>query len=265
MRNHRLRYTVLGSAGCLLALMLTACGSSIAQPHTPGSEYAQEQVYSVVHAIEYDRQEDIEGYARAAVAHADGRVVLIGIRQQTATAREDVLGTLTFYVPDPSGDSSYREAENYCLDIAFTSFGPAFRTRQDSAMVFVACPSDPQAVVPPVDTSIHLVLAENAEEAAVSVLGSAAQYPHPEDIENAIASQLTAPAGQYEQAAPPRVVVDGENIGVAMGDAKHCVLVNRVAGVVGPLYVPKVLLQEGEYGCRPETALVDPEQLRPPH
>lgn len=260
-----MRHTLLGIAACGLALTLTACGVGIAQPNTPRSEDAKDQVYSVVHAIEYDRQDDIQGYARAAVAQVDGRAILIGIRQQEAPTREDIFGTLTFYVPDPSGESSFYKPENFCLDVGFTWYGPAFRTRQDSAILFVACPSNPHAIVPPPDTSIHLVLAANAEDAAVSALGAAAQYPHPEDIENAIAALLVAPSGQYEQAAPPRAAVDGEDIGVAMGDSDHCVLVSRVQGVISRLYVPKVLLQEGEYGCHPETALVDPEQLRPPH
>ncbi|CAN5367273.1 hypothetical protein BH11ACT4_BH11ACT4_04520 [soil metagenome] len=254
-------------ACAVLAIGLTGCSADgLGEPSSPQAQYAHDQVQSLVHAIEYDRHEDIDGYARAAVAQDRAeQVILVGIRSRAAAAREDVFGTLTFLVADLNTGATAQRSEPHCFDVDFNWFGPTGRTRSDSGVMYVHCPQDPRAVVPPVDTSIHLVLAENAQDIAIAVLTAAQQEPDVATIEQAIAAQLTPPTAQYEHAAPPRVIVDGENIGVAMGDAKHCVLVNRVAGVVAPLYVPKVLLQEGEYGCRPETALTDPELLKPPH
>jgi hypothetical protein len=60
-------------------------------------------------------------------------------------------------------------------------------------------------------------------------------------------------------------VVDDTRVGVAMGVADDCVLVKSEGDSVEDVYPPPVLLQPGELGCAPGTALTDPEQLRSPH
>jgi hypothetical protein len=257
---------ILGSWALVLvmALGLSACGWD---PGTPLANLAHERVLALVNRISSDRHDDINGFARAAVAEDFSDVILIDIREQPAATLDDVFGTLTFFVPDPRGDAiaPSQRSEPYCFDVDFNWYGYAGMFAPDSVIEFVTCPDDPQAIVPPIDMSIHVVVATNAQDVALSVLVAEGQNPDATEIENEIAALLLAPTGEFEQTAAPYVLIDGENIGVAMGGAYDCVLVSRVDGIVMDLHPPSVVLQPGELGCRPETALADPDQLRSPH
>jgi hypothetical protein len=250
----------------VIALGLSACGWA-GNPGTPLANLARERVLALVNRISSDRHDDINGFARAAVADDFSDVILIDIREQPAATLEDVFGTLTFFVPDPRGDAiaASQRSEPYCFDVDFNWYGYAGMFAPDSVIEFVGCPDDPQATVPPIDTSIHEVVATNAQEVALSVLAAAGQKPDATEIKDEIVALLLAPTGEFEQTAPPWVLIDGENIGVSMGGAYDCVLVARVNGVVMDLHPPSVVLQPGELGCRPETALADSDQLRSPH
>lgn len=240
----------------ILAAVLVLAGCV---PPSPQARAARESVIELVNGLG-----DIRGYDINAVAREiadDPGVTLLAIREQDAATRDDTLGTLTLLVPDRSG----RTPRGYCFEVQFNWYGYAGVFDGDREPTPVECPQDPQALVPPPDTSIHSVVVDNAREAAIAVLTAAAPDADAGTITDEIAARLIAPTGEYERAAPPRVVVDGGDIGVAMGGADDCVLVSRVDGVVADLHPPRVLLQEGEYGCRPETALVDPAQLQPPH
>ncbi len=245
---------VAGLAGC------TGAGS--ADPGTPQSDAARETVLAVVHELGDIRGYDLNAIAREIVDTNSG-TKLIGIAEREPATRDDTMGTLTLFVPDRSVEPV--EAGGFCLDVEFNWYGYAGVFDKAREVAFVTCPDDPQAVVPPADTSVHLIVADNAQDVALAVLTAQGTDPDADLISQAIAEQLIAPTGEYEQAAPPRVIVEGQNIGVAMGDADKCVLVSRMDGVVGDVHPAKVLLQEGEYGCRPETSLVDPELLRAPH
>lgn len=242
----------------LAALALTGCTSD---PGTPQSDAARDTVLQLIHELGDIRGYDINGIARE-VADANGRATLIAITEQDAPTRDDTMGTLTLFVPDRSHPAP---ETGFCLDVEFNWYGYAGVFDDTREVAFVTCPEDPQPVVPPADTSIHLIVAENAQEVALAVLAAQGEDPDADAISQAIAEQLAAPTGEYEQSAPPRVIVEGQDIGVAMGDSDKCVLVSRVDGAVADLHPAKVHLQEGEYGCRPETSLLDPELLRPPH
>ena len=76
---------------------------------------------------------------------------------------------------------------------------------------------------------------------------------------------MPRPTGPYDVAYEPAAVVVGGEIGFAIGSGDDCLLVKRTAAGVEVLHAPSVLLQPGELGCRPETALLPPEQLQSPH
>ncbi|UJP09938.1 hypothetical protein L2X99_16465 [Microbacterium sp. KUDC0406] len=77
---------------------------------------------------------------------------------------------------------------------------------------------------------------------------------------------MPKPTGEREIAFEPSVIVQDQQIGFAMGDVDDCLLVaRRASGAVEVLNVPRVLLQPGELGCLPDTALRPADQLRSPH
>jgi len=108
----------------------------------------------------------------------------------------------------------------------------------------------------PGQTWVEPVLASNAREAATEVLSSLDDANLPsEDAVAAQISQLLVMADESTRMAVPGVRIDGTRVGVAMGWGRRCVLVQRVGGVVTDVYIDPVLLEPGEMGCGPETAI----------
>ncbi|MFC5930380.1 hypothetical protein D6T64_18445 [Cryobacterium melibiosiphilum] len=130
-----------------------------------------------------------------------------------------------------------------------------------------SCPEGVAPVVPPIDTSIQSVVATNAEAAAMEVLGDETSVGQDAaEITARIMALLEVPSGEYEELARPTVLVVDGNVGVAMGrSSEDCVLVARVDGMVSRVMPAPILLEPGELGCQPGTALADPAQLRSPH
>jgi hypothetical protein len=136
----------------------------------------------------------------------------------------------------------------------------------------IDCPQDAAIVTPLVHGSTREVVSANAREVTAAVLLERSQTGMPATANTIIAvitAQLTSPTGALEIAAEPRVIVEdgsvGDRVGVALGSAADCVLVKSENGTVEDLYPAPIRLQPGELGCTPETALIDPDQLRSPH
>lgn len=240
--------------------------------------YARQTLAAVVKSIAGDRHDDINGYARAAVSAikrdpvAQDVVSLVGILERKPFTQIDPFGTLVFRVQleaDNEGWAS-RKAFDGCYKIDFNQYGATDKRvwKGTNYLHQQPCLAEAKPVAPPIDKSIKYVVAANAEEAATSVLSEMTSDAglDSDAIAAKILALLDVPGGEYEVLAPPTVIVADGNVGVAMGYKPHdCVLVARVDDVVSRIRPPSILLEPGELGCRPETALMDAAELAPPH
>lgn len=216
--------------------------------------------------------QDIDAFARAADAAADPGIVLIGIDR---TGTSDVLGHLTFavvphaptgttqddgwFIRTPEGDW---DPGPYCFRVAFGAYGPTGEFGTMDGIDRLDCPDDTTRLTPPPST--EPAVAEGSREAAQQIL--AALPAAGTLVEDDIAAQIDAllPVEvEGRPAAQARVLVEGSDVGVAMGGQDDCVLVARISGTVTDIYPPGIYLEVGELGCRPGTALT--RDLRPPH
>lgn len=268
----------LGLGGCADGLRDVLAGDTELQQRL----LAQSRVADLVQQISDTRPDDINGWARAAVAETAGNgmdrsasgIELIGIEARQSEQLIEPFGTLSFRVPasdDPIAGSSGGDGPAFfCFTVAFDYYGEVGHSVGSKGIDSVDCPADAAPVTPPPDTTIRSVVPENTRDAVTAVLlerlatGAPAKIA---EIEAAISAGLTHPAGRYEVAAAPSVLIEGggARVGVAVGTGDDCVLVKSENGAVADVYAPRVLLQAGELGCRPETALASDEELRPPH
>jgi hypothetical protein len=262
--------------GVTLAVGVLALGAFglVGCAHSPSSSsadeqrqelVAQERVADLARDISATRPDDIDGWARAAVASATGAsagdsadIELIGIDAQQSIDPNDPFGRLGFRVPVP--------------ELEFDFYGKVGAWETADGVDAIDCPDDAAIVTPPVDDSTVEVVSANAREVATAVLRERSQTglpAEPDLIVAAISAQLADPTAQFEVAAQPRVVVeagsDGDRVGVAFGSASDCVLVKSETGRVEDVYPAPMTLQPSSPGCTPETALTDPDQLRSPH
>ncbi|WP_022890370.1 hypothetical protein [Agromyces italicus] len=210
----------------------------------------------------------IEHYARAA-DEALGRYswpVLIGYEAYPGASDEAPVGRLQFRVVVPSPGYG---AEDHvaCFWSEFDRYGVApGPTAGDTAVAHdLDCPPGAQKIDPPVDTSPVYVVPEGTEQVVVDVLTAAP----PDATANAIVAEVIArmpqPSGRYDVAYEPTAIAHRDAIGFAMGQGDECLLVKRTASVVEVVHAPSILLEPGELGCQPSTALRPPEDLRAPH
>jgi hypothetical protein len=257
----------------LLTVLLAGCAPEVSSAQ---NSRARHILGDVVKSIVGDRPDDINGFARSAAASiegdgsARGLVDLVGIEEWESASPDEPFGILTFRVQLPAGESGFAAEGPFdeCFPVEFDYYGVHDEQIWESSHYLHErpCSADVAPVVPPIDTSIRYVVAANAEAAAIEVLSdetSAAEDAT--SITARIVALLEVPAGGYEQVAPPTVIVDDGNVGVAMGAAADCVLVSRVDGVVSRVIPAPIRLEPGELGCQPGTALTDPAQLRSPH
>jgi hypothetical protein len=259
----------IAAAAIVAVFALTGCAQLIdSATETRARDDARARVQQLVDDIAYDRNDDIDFAARGAVQAAgeNSLVQLIGITASEPAVIGDSFGTLEFRVPagetvDNQGVST--PTGPYCFRVGFNYYGADDRPPEQ-----FDCRADAPVVTPPADTTVYPTLAENAREAARDVLAEIAasgDVPGSDEIAARIRAQLVPPASALQSLAEPQVAeVDGR-IGVSMQDASDCVLVSLVDGAVADVYPPAVLLQPGELGCSPTTAVADPELLRSPH
>ena len=211
----------------------------------------------------------IEDYARSAHEQLarDASVQLIGYEAYEGAGPDEPLGRLEFRAfvhrtslsDDPYVGCFWAEYDVYGV-VAGPGIGDAAIARGFD------CPADAREIEPPVDTSPVYVVPEGTEALVVEVLGAAPVDASADAIVAEVVERMPPTTGPndvvYEPAA---VVVDGE-IGFAMGQASDCLLVKRTTadGVV-VVHAPSILLEPGELGCRPQTALLPPENLQSPH
>ncbi|MFF2274570.1 hypothetical protein [Agromyces sp. NPDC058126] len=210
----------------------------------------------------------IEHYARTA-DEALGQYswpVLIGYEAYADAGEDEPIGRLQFRVVVPS--------EGYGTDDHIACFWSEFDmygvvpdpTASDTAVAHdLDCPADAQQIEPPVDTDPVYVVPDGTEAVAVEVLTAAPPDATAEAIVAEVIERMPPPTGEYDVPfEPAAVVVDGE-IGFAMGQGHDCLLVKRTAAGVEVVHAPAILLEPGELGCSPGTALLPPDQLQSPH
>jgi hypothetical protein len=260
--------TVMGLTGC-------STGSPPGSAEPDGELAARSSVAALVQDITRVNGADIGTFARRAAEHTAGSsIVLIGYNVREAADLSAPLGELDFQVaviqPEPyqTTDSADSESGPYCSSVGFNYYGKAVGAWDTvEGIESVECPEDATAISPPPDKTIYFVVASNAVDVTLRVLASLPEdaVPDADAIATMISAELAPPEGAFTAVAEPTVLVDGTRVGVAMGGADDCVLMQRVDGQVSQLSVPRVLLQHGELGCAPSTALASPESLRPPH
>jgi len=280
--------TLPRASGTSLVVCFVAFGS-VGCAHSPASSsadeqrqevIAQERVADLARDISATRPDDIDGWARAAVAGATGAsaedstdIELIGIDAQQSIDPNAPFGRLGFRVPAPKLENASTEVPGaFCFRVEFNYYGKVGVWETSDGVDAIDCPDDAAIITPPVDDSAVEVVSDNAREVTAAVLRERSQTglpAEPDLIVAAISAQLTDPTGLLEAAAQPRVIVEaggaGDRVGVAFGSASDCVLVKSENGTVEDVYPAPMTLQPGELGCTPETALTDPDQLRSPH
>lgn len=258
--------------GLGVAKAVQAAGSGAVD--TPEEEAAQALLVGRLNTVAMNSaHRSIEDFARAA-GHLG--LTVVDVERQDATQGTDVLGHLSFSVlldessaPAAGGLLTAPEWDPgpYCFRVAFDGYGKHGEFGTADGVHLVACPDDATPVALPPQEVVRA--APNAAEAARQVLDAlpASGLPSEDEIAAEVTALLAPPDATnpdlHVSTAAPSVVVDGDDVGIAMGGPDDCVLVKRSGGVVSDVYAPAVYLQPGELGCVGGTALVD--DLRPPH
>lgn len=260
-----LAVAVIGTA----ALGLAGCGDGRPAADAASHAAARSAVADVSRGLYRGGTDLIDDYARWADADTRGASVeLIGYEAFPGAEHGEPFGALQFRasVQRPQQGEPYVA----CFESEFDFWGVVIDNGSgwdDDAAVArdIECPPGASRIPPPVDTRTVHVVPEGAEAVVVEVLTNAPVSASADAITAEIVERMPQPTGEREAPFEPEtLVVDGE-IGFAMGDADDCLLVKRDAAGVQALSVPGVLLQPGELGCSPATALRPVDQLRSPH
>lgn len=250
---------------------LTGCAADPLDPfNTRAHAVARSQAADAARAL-YGGGDDttIEDYARLADEQLarTNRVQVVGFEAYPDAPVGEPVGRLLFrsFV---SGTWLGEDEYAACFSSEFDTRGVVDgEARGDRAVARdLDCPADAREIEPPVDTSTVYVVPEGTEAIVIEVLEAAPAEVSADEILALVSERMPQPSGEFEVAFDPAaVVVDGE-IGFAMGSGGDCLLVKRTAaeGVV-VVTAPSILLEPGELGCRPTTALLPAEDLRPPH
>ncbi|KRE30436.1 hypothetical protein ASG80_16915 [Agromyces sp. Soil535] len=208
----------------------------------------------------------IEDYARDAdeALARNAYVHLIGYEAYANSRDDGAIGRLQFRAIMPR---SVYDDYVACFWSEFDGMGVAASPISVDAAVAhdFPCPPDAQNIEPPVDTSPVFVVPEGTEAVVIDVLSAAPADVTANDIVAEVTERMPQPTGPYQVAyVPAAIVVDGD-IGFAIGQGGDCLLVKRTDAGVEVVHAPSILLEPGELGCRPDTALRPPEDLQAPH
>ncbi|MGC5221224.1 hypothetical protein ACPW96_01355 [Micromonospora sp. DT81.3] len=260
----------LTAAGALAGCAGGSASGSGSAADTKSHAAARTAVADVARGLYREGTDVIEDYARWADidTQTSGGVELIGFEEYPDAVHGEPFGALQFRasVPRAQGGDPYVA----CFESEFDFWGVATERfgdwSNDTAVAHdIPCPPDAARIPPPVDTRPVYVVPDGAEALVVEVLTNASATASADDILAEVVERMPQPTGDREVAFEPRATVAGGDIGFAMGDGDDCLLVKRGADGVQVLHVPRILLQPGELGCSPDTALRPLEQLQSPH
>lgn len=254
--------------GAISVILLTGCAG-------PGTDATREAVHLGVRAIPVTTSDDMDDFAIAA-SRVNRGGTLIDVEVVEGAERGDVIGVLHYQIAVPRAEfmgAQTGEQRYACYSVDFDFWGPRGDFSHDNYLHEYPCPAEGPIPAIDLETDIgketRIVPASNAADAAIEVLQQLPGEPgDPAPIGEAIAA-LFAPSASTSwlpvENAPPRVVVNGNDVGVAIGDENECVLVARVGGVTEQKAIAPVKLQPGELGCAPESALASDEARSSPH
>jgi len=265
-RRHRLALVALAAS-----VALAGCaGVPVSAADVGAHAAARAAVADVSRGLYRGSTDVIDDYARWADTDTkeSSMVELIGFEAYPGAVHGEPFGALQFRATVPRG--SIGDPYEACFESEFDYWGVATDkfgdwNKDTSVARDIECPPDAARIPPPVDTRPVYVVPGGAEALVVEVLTNAKSTASADDIVAEVVERMPQPTGQREVAFEPRATVVGGDIGFAMGDVDDCLLVKRGADGVQVLYVPRVLLQPGELGCSPDTALLPLEQLQSPH
>ncbi|RWZ55105.1 hypothetical protein ELQ92_15910 [Labedella populi] len=266
------RVVTIGSIAATAAvsvLLLAGCSAG------PGTDGTREAVHLGVRAIPVTTSDDMDDFALAA-SRVNRGGTLIDVDVVEGAKRGDVIGTLYYQVGVPRAEfmgAATGEQLYACYSVEFDFWGPRGDFNHYSYLHEYPCPTE--GAIPAIDLETdygketRILPAPNAADAAIEVLQQLPTEPgDPALIGGAIAALFDASGSTSwlpVENAPPRVVVNGGDVGVAMGDENECVLVARVGGVTEQKSIAPVKLRPGELGCAPESALASDEARSSPH
>lgn len=262
-------------AGLTLVLLavpgaLAGCaGPSVSPTDVAAHTAARTAVADISRGLYRTGTDVIDDYARWADIDTRSSVVeLIGYESYPGTAHGEPFGALQFRATVQP--TRYADPYVACFESEFDYWGVAtdeFGDWDDDMAVAhdIDCPAGAQRVPPPVDTRPVYVVPVGTEALVVEVLTNASAAASADDVLAEVMNRMPVPTGDREVAFEPAVTVADGGIGFAMGDADDCLLVRRDGDGVQVLHVPRILLQPGELGCSPTTALLPLDRLRPPH
>jgi hypothetical protein len=238
--------------GLVAAALVLAGVSGCAIGGPPRADETDRVAEIVALAIDFPRQDDATGYARAAAATRagqDGRLSVVGVGEKHLVLRvhlEAVDNTEMFGHDEP--------AVTACYDVEVGVSGtrtPVRRTCSPGAAPVRLPPPPPEMEIP---------------VGADAVVRSVLRHPSSEtdaDAVDAVRRGLRPPtAGAL--APEVRAAVDGADLGISVRGDDGCLLGSRVDGTALVWRPSWVQVQPGELSCDPATAL-SRLGIDPPH
>ena len=242
--------------GLLAPALVLACVSGCAIGGPPRADETDHIAEIVALAIDFPRQDDATGYARAAAATSagqDGRLAVVQVDEKRIVLRVhleayDDTTSFTFFDRD--------EPEVFaCYDLEVGVSGASEPERRP-------CPAGATPVrlpPPPPERQIPV----GADAVVRSVLRHPPSSHTDTDTVAAVRRGLRPPiAGVL--APEVRAAVDGADLGISVRGDDGCLLGSRVDGTVLVWRPSSVQVQPGELSCDPTTAL-GRLGIHPPH
>jgi len=274
------KHVVIGGIVVGLAVALAGCAASAGSAEPELIEQAEtlaRDVGFVSQSVGLERPEDATAaYARRAVQYLATTGVpdrgatsdwgpapdqatpfrLVAIEPEPDAAWEAPVGAIVLASRITDASASDDRERDFCVRLRFDRWGVV-----DGGIEETSCPDPLVEVEPPADE--RPVIPDAAEAVAIEVLTGAGDASAAE-----LAASVTARLeGETDGRALAEVDVqrDGDRIGLSMRDADDCLLVRSADGVVERLHVSDVLLQDGELGCRAETAMMADDEFPTTH
>jgi hypothetical protein len=246
----------------LTVLVAVAVAGGCAATDSPREREAHRVAEVVAQAISYPRQDDADGFVRAARAvraAEDGRLTVVAKEGAAEHALGGRIARLTFRVHLAAVDSGWQQLPEIvrCYRVDFSRYGV-----MDGSPSLSDCPAR-TAWVEAAPAPLRRLTPVGSFEAVRKVLEDAPREASPASLQRTLRRALPA---QPPGTLPPTVLVgrSGVEVGVAVHDDGGCLLAVRTAGSVLAWTLSPTQAQPGEVSCSAESAL-GRFGTRPPH
>ncbi len=230
--------------GLLAAALVLACVSGCAIGGPPRADETDEIAQVIALAIDFPRQDDATGYARAAVATRagqDGRLAVVRVSEKRIVLRvhlEAYDDTTSFSFFDRHEPEVFT---CYDLEVGVSGVGEPERRSCPARAAPVRLPPPPREMEIPVG--------------ADAVVRSVLRHPSSEAVVVAAVRRGLRPPTAGALAPEVRAAVDGADLGISVRGDDGCLLGSRVDGKALVWRPSWVQVQPGELSCDPATAL----------